>query len=206
MCWCTKGWPFLWSCFNYFYDFWLLSRSNWKEKIIWYPASCWYSFSGKHFRRVPPWAACGVGDMRQLFAVLQLEVFVSYQWGQKQVQQPRVRPKLCSYMCMHFNAISWHLLEQCVVLPLGIHLERSWTLETSLTLSQQTQYDVFSTRERRNRCMLVFLLFVWRILWMPSRALRFLHVVLPFNCMAVAHLDERCSLHKQLKSHVHRIF
>lgn len=59
-------------------------------------------------------------------------------------------------MCMHFNAISWHLLEQCVVLPLGIHLEQSGTLEPSLTLSQQSQYDVFSTGERKNRCMLVF--------------------------------------------------
>lgn len=41
---------------------------------------------------------------------------------------------------------------------------------------------------------------------MASKVLRFLHVVLPFNSMAVVHLDERCSLHKQLKSHVHRIF
>lgn len=41
---------------------------------------------------------------------------------------------------------------------------------------------------------------------MASKVLRFLHVVLPFNSMAVARLAERCSLHKQLKSHVHRIF
>lgn len=41
---------------------------------------------------------------------------------------------------------------------------------------------------------------------MASKVLRFLHVVLPFNSMAVAQLDERCSLHKQLKVHVHRIF
>lgn len=41
---------------------------------------------------------------------------------------------------------------------------------------------------------------------MASKVLRFLHVVLPFNSTAVARLDERCSLHKQLKSHVHWIF
>lgn len=53
-------------------------------------------------------------------------------------------------MCMHFNAISRHLLEQCVVLPLGIHLEQSGTLETPLTLIQQSHYDVFTTgREKK---------------------------------------------------------
>lgn len=64
--------------------------------------------------------------------------------------------KFDSYMCVHFNATSWHLLEQCVVLPVGNALGQSGTLETCLTLSQQSQYDVFSTGERKNRCMLVF--------------------------------------------------
>lgn len=60
-------------------------------------------------------------------------------------------------------------------------------------------------REKTDAC-LFFLLFVRKILWMASKVLGFLHVVLPFNSMAAAHLDERCSLHKQFKLHVHRIF
>lgn len=144
--------------------------------------------------------------MRQLFAVLQLQVFVSYQWGQEQVQQLCMRQNLvhtCVCTLMPSPGICWSNVLCC---QLGIHLEQSGTLETCLTLSQQSQYDVFSTGERKNRCMLVFLLFVRRILWMASKVLRFLHVVLPFNSMAVARLAERCSLHKQLKSHVHQIF
>lgn len=176
------------------------------EKIIWYPASCWYSFSAECFRKVPLWAACGVGYMRQLFAVLQLQVFVSYHWGQEQVQQPYVRQNsvhTCVCTLMPSPGICWSNVWCC---QLGMHLEQSGTLETCLTLSQQSQYDVFSTGEWKNRCVLVFLLFVRRILWMASKVLRFPHVVLPFNFAAVARLDERCSLHKQSKSHVHRIF
>lgn len=41
---------------------------------------------------------------------------------------------------------------------------------------------------------------------MASKVLRFLRVVLPFNSMAVVHLDKRCSLYKQLKLHAHWVF
>lgn len=34
--------------------------------------------------------------------------------------------KFGSYMFVHFNAISWHLLEQCVVLPVGNALGTKW--------------------------------------------------------------------------------
>lgn len=176
------------------------------EKIIWYLASCWYSFSGECFQKVPPWAARGVGWHEAILCSPSAAgvCFLSVRTGTGSAAM--CETKFDSYMCVHFNATSWHLLEQCVVLPVGNALEQSGTLETCLTLSQQSQYDVFSTGERKNRCMLVFLLFVRRILWMASKVLRFLHVVLPFNSTAVARLDERCSLHKQLKSHVHRIF
>ena len=90
------------------------------------------------------------------------------------------------------------------MLPLGIHLEQRGTLETSLTLSQQSQSDVFSTGERKNRCMLAFVVFVRRILCMVSKVLRFLYIVLPFNSIAVVPSDERCSFRKQLKMQVCR--
>jgi len=75
--------------------------------------------------------------------------------------------------------------EQCVALLLGIGLEQRGTLEAALTLSQQSKCDVFSTGERKNRCVLVFVLFARRILCMVSNVLRFLYIVVPFNSVAV---------------------
>lgn len=119
---------------------------------------------------------------------------VSYQWEQNRLQQLCIKPKLghmntcvCAWMPSGISDTGPCLSGKRVVgihTPLGICLEQRGTLETSLTLSHQSQSDVFSTGERKNRCMLVFVLFVRRILCMVSKVLRFLYIVLPFSSFA----------------------
>lgn len=110
---------------------------------------------------------------------------------------------------MHTSVWSWtpslgiwdvgpRLPEQRGALPWGIPLEQWAAVETSLTPTQWSQCDVFSTAEREKTDVLLFLYYLWggSSEWCPrSWGSSVLHC---FNSIAVVLLDKRCSFPNRL--------
>lgn len=90
------------------------------------------------------------------------------------------------------------LPEQRGALPWGIPLEQWAAVEASLTPSQWSQCDVFSTAEREKTDVLLFLYYLWggSSVWCPRS--RGSSVLRCFNSIAVVLLDKRCSFPNQL--------